>query len=400
MDRFGMTSARRFEGYVRWSLYILLALPLAPLMPFAAIASFRLRQGDMVGGTIAVSLLLGVSALALVGCNIVVARAGFQRLSEEDSPLPAWLLAAWAAAAVIHLTCAAFLASVDLEVYGRGLTVAAVCAIGTIVSALTPQLSSRQLLVVCAVLTVPIIGYGVFVSAGDAILVALFVWFLSWMAWLTVWMLRVMYELQDAHEVRADLALAEERLRISRDLHDVFGRTLATIAVKSELASELSRRGKQERAGVEMAEVRRLAETAGTEVRRVVRGELRPSWAEELEGARALLDSAGIRCIVSGDDVPPVVAETLAWVVREGVTNILRHSEASTVTIATAAEAHEIVLTLANDGAGAREGGEGGSGIDAMSERLRAMGGALEVRRDGDWFLLEATAPTHTEVSR
>lgn len=397
MDRFEMTSARRFEGYVRWSLFIILALPLAPLMPFAAV---HLRAGDTVGGTIALSLVLGLSAFWLVACNIVVARAGFQRLSDEDARMPAWLLVAWAASALVHLTSATLLVSVDFEVFGRGLTVAIVCAVGTIVSALTPRLSSRQLLVVCVVLTVPIIVYGIFVSAGDAILVALFVWFLAWMSWLTVWMLRVMYELQDAHEIRADLALAEERLRISRDLHDVFGRTLATIAVKSELASELSRRGQQERAGIEMAEVRRLAETAGTEVRRVVRGELHPSWAEELEGARALLDSAGIRCVVSGDDVPTGVAETLAWVVREGVTNILRHSDASTVTIATAAEAHEIVLTLANDGAGASEGGEGGSGIEAMAERLRAMGGALEVRRDGDWFMLEATAPTRTEVPR
>ncbi len=71
------------------------------------------------------------------------------------------------------------------------------------------------------------------------------------------WTLRVVAGLRQASETRQRLAVAEERLRIARDLHDEFGRTLAAIAVKSELAA-----------------VRRLADDAATEARHVVRGEL------------------------------------------------------------------------------------------------------------------------------
>lgn len=146
--------------------------------------------------------------------------------------------------------------------------------------------------------------------------------------------------------MQTQLGVAEERLRISRDLHDVFGRTLATISVKSELAAELSRRGLHERAADEMAQIRQIANTAGAEVRRVVRGERQAGWSDEIEGARALLASAGIRCVVAGEDVPEKYAETLAWVIREGVTNVLRHSRATQVSITTAVEPDEVALTL------------------------------------------------------
>ncbi|MEU5852838.1 ATP-binding response regulator [Saccharopolyspora shandongensis] len=222
-----------------------------------------------------------------------------------------------------------------------------------------------------------------------------------WACWSSGWMLRVLLELQAAHEDRAALSLANERLRISRDLHDVFGRTLAAIAVKSELASELVRRGRDERAADEMAGIRRLADEAGSEVRRIVRGDFRTSWDDEVSGARSLLGSAGIRCTVTGDPVPEQCAEPLAWVVREGVTNVLRHSAAAQVTIATTNEGGEVLLTIANDRADAvgfaETGGNSpdpnaGTGLRAMSERIRALGGHVTTRRDGDWFLRDAIA--------
>lgn len=183
---------------------------------------------------------------------------------------------------------------------------------------------------------------------------------------------------------------------------DALGRTLAAIAVKSSLASELVRRGHDTRAAAEITEVKRIAEEAGTEVRRVVRGELRTTWEGEVSGVRSLLESAGIRCTVSGDPVPEECEEALAWVVREGVTNLLRHSAATRGTFATADEDAEVLLTITNDGTGSNTGpttaasaadtGEG-TGLRAMSERIRALGGRLTTHRDGDWFLLEAALP-------
>lgn len=221
-----------------------------------------------------------------------------------------------------------------------------------------------------------------------------------WTAWSMGWMLRVLRELQRAHEVQTQLGVAEERLRISRDLHDVFGRTLATISVKSELAAELSRRGLHERAADEMAQIRQIANTAGAEVRRVVRGERQAGWSDEVEGARALLASAGIRCVVAGEDVPEEYAETLAWVIREGVTNVLRHSRATQVSITTAVEPDEIALTLTNDGARRTGIGERstGTGLVAMADRLRGVGGRIEHQQDGDWFVLTASIPLPQEV--
>ncbi|MDO5500203.1 MAG: histidine kinase, partial [Propionibacteriaceae bacterium] len=139
--------------------------------------------------------------------------------------------------------------------------------------------------------------------------------------------------------------------------------------------------------------------TAGAEVRRVVRGEREASWADEVEGARALLSSAGIRCVIAGEDVPEDYAATLAWVIREGVTNVLRHSRATQVSITTAVEPDEVALTLTNDGASGPSIAEStGTGLRSMTERLHAVGGTLESENDGDWFLLTATIPVPQEA--
>jgi two-component system, NarL family, sensor histidine kinase DesK len=202
-----------------------------------------------------------------------------------------------------------------------------------------------------------------------------------WACWSNAWLLRVLLELQAAHEDRAALTVAEERLRISRDLHDVLGRTLTTIAVKSSLAAELVDRGGAERAAQEIAGIRRIAEEAGNEMRRVVRGEHRTTWDDEVTGARSLLESAGIRCAVTGDPVPAGCAEALAWVVREAVTNVLRHSAATQVTLATTHEDGEVLLTVTNDGVtndrvtGGQCAAGAGSGLNSLSKRISALGG-------------------------
>ncbi|WP_246060277.1 sensor histidine kinase [Herbidospora galbida] len=273
----------------------------------------------------------------------------------------------------------------------RGVVIAT--AIGSVAASFVPVLDARRTLCLNGAILLLAVPLAAVADVPLLVVGAAVVSVTLWACWSGGWMLQVLRELQRAHEDRAALALANERLRISRDLHDVFGRTLAAIAVKSELAAELVRRGGTGRAADELAGVRRLAEEAGGEVRRVVRGEVRVTWEGEVAGARALLGSAGIRCTVTGDPVPGECAEALAWVVREGVTNVLRHSAATEVTLTTTATDGGIRLTIVNDGAAPEPATGGGSGLRAMSVRIGALGGRVDVRRGGDRFLLEAVVP-------
>jgi len=188
----------------------------------------------------------------------------------------------------------------------------------------------------------------------------------------SVWMLWVMWELERSREVRANLAVAEERLRFARDLHDVVGRNLSVVALKAELAAQLAKRGREE-AVSEMLEVRRIAQESLDELRAVVSGYRTADLSVELAGARSLLASAGIDCRVIGEaSFDGEAAGALGWAVREGVTNVLRHSEARTCTISLRGK----VLTMSHDGA---RGGSTrfGSGLTGLRERVAALGGSV-----------------------
>lgn len=379
-------SARRFETYVRWSTYTLAVTPLLSLLS-AAFPAGRTTVGGHLGW-FAVTVVL--SCVVTAG-NFLVTRWAIDLLVESPRVIPRGVVVAWLAA--LAGSALLLLAGPVPE-----LRMTAAAAAGSAAAAVVPVLDARPTLylngaIVLVVVPLAAVGDPLMVAVGAGVITACL-----WGSWSSTWVLRVLRDLQRAHEDRAALTLANERLRISRDLHDVFGRTLTTIAVKSELAAELVRRGSGERAAEEIAAVRQLADEAGSEVRRVVRGVARVTWDGEVSGARSLLASAGIRCTVTGAPVPEQHAEALAWVVREGVTNVLRHSSATQVTLATSVEDGHVQLTLANDGAGrpgpdGAAGGAGGTGLRAMAERLRAMGGRLTTHRDGDWFLLDAEIP-------
>ena len=380
-----LVGARRFEAYVRWSTYSVVTVPVTTLLG-AALTAGRTTGAQPTAPAAALGLVL---ALALTAGNIVVVNWSIDTIVGRARRFPVGAVAVWA------LILAAFVAvAPGIPLPAMGVTV--VAAIASAAASFVPALDARwALLLNAAVLVLAVLltgGSDVPALVTGSVLISA----VLWAGWSSAWMLRVLRELQAAHETRAALELANERLRISRDLHDVFGRTLATIAVKSSLASELIRRGHDDRVATEITAVRRLAEEAGSEVRRVVRGELRTTWDGEVSGARSLLESAGIRCTVTGDPVPEECAEALAWVVREGVTNLLRHSAANQVTLATANEDGEVLLTIANDGAGPAGSGEG-VGLRSMSERIRALGGRVTARRNGTWFLLEATIPLAKE---
>ncbi|OKI00294.1 hypothetical protein A6A06_24480 [Streptomyces sp. CB02923] len=222
------------------------------------------------------------------------------------------------------------------------------------------------------------------------------------------WILAAMRELDEAKGAQARLAVAEERLRFARDMHDVVGRNLAVIALKSELAVRLARKGRPEAAD-QMAEVQQMAQDSQREVRDVVRAYREADLQVELAGARAVLQAAGVQCLMDQEDsadVPQQVQSVLAWVVREGTTNVLRHANAATcwLTLRVTADGTggggraagasssgpAVVITMENDGV-LEEAvhRDAGSGIAGLRERLAAIDGTLDIgpRPDGRFWL-------------
>ncbi len=212
--------------------------------------------------------------------------------------------------------------------------------------------------------------------------------------------LRIMSELDRSRTAHARLSVAEERLRFARDLHDVLGRNLSLIAVQSELAAELARRGDQDAAG-QMLQVRQVAHESLREMRAVVSGYRTADLGTELAGAQEVLRSAGMSCRVTGDaaGLPADVQAALGWVVREGTTNIIRHSDATACTIElgildSPGAPRAVTLRMDNDRVHTPDTGSGGSGLAGLGERLAGLGGSITTGhpRNGH-FRLEASLP-------
>jgi two-component system, NarL family, sensor histidine kinase DesK len=176
----------------------------------------------------------------------------------------------------------------------------------------------------------------------------------------------------------AELAVATERERLARELHDLLGRTLSLIAVKAELASRLSAKGDPS-ADAELRDVQRLARDAVREVREAVAGDRAPSVAAELEGARLALQTAGIEpTVVDGArEVDPAHEATVAWAIREAVTNVVKHSGARRCRITLSAVDGTTELEVVDDGRGP-EGARTGLGLAGLGDRLHALGGTFE----------------------
>src|ERR1700724_2955133 len=136
-------------------------------------------------------------------------------------------------------------------------------------------------------------------------------------------------QLSLAREQIARLAVGEERLRFARDLHDLLGHSLSVIALKSELAGRLIK-ASPGLAAHEVEDIEKVARDALREVREAVAGYRQPTLAAELAGAHEALTAAGIEDHVDQDHapLPTAVEAVLAWTVREGVTNVMRHSQA------------------------------------------------------------------------
>jgi two-component system sensor histidine kinase DesK len=195
-------------------------------------------------------------------------------------------------------------------------------------------------------------------------------------------LIRANHELAAARNQVAALAAERERARIARDMHDLLGHSLTTVTVKAALASRLVD-SDPARARAEMQDVERLTREALADVRATVSGFRDVRLSTELVNARQVLEAAGIRAELPGivDNVEGDLAPLFGWVLREGVTNVVRHSRAGRVTVTVEPRAIEII----DDGQCPGEPGSPvlqGNGLSGLAERVANAGGSMAA---GPW---------------
>lgn len=200
-------------------------------------------------------------------------------------------------------------------------------------------------------------------------------------------------QLSLAREQIARLAVGEERLRFARDLHDLLGHSLSVIALKSELAGRLIK-ASPGLAAHEVEDIEQVARDSLREVRDAVAGYRQPTLKAELAGAREALTAAGIELRAEDEhaSLPPAIEAVLAWAVREGTTNVMRHSQAKRCAIRIVKKDGSATVEIVDDGQGGKL--EPGTGLRGLRERVLERGGALTAEPlPHEGFRLSVTVP-------
>jgi two-component system, NarL family, sensor histidine kinase DesK len=216
-------------------------------------------------------------------------------------------------------------------------------------------------------------------------------------------MVRTMAELREARETVAHLAASDERLRLARDLHDLLGHSMSLITLKSELAGRMLP-DHPEAAAQQVADIEQVSRQALKDVREAVTGYRRPTLDVELAGVRITLGTAQIEAQfialepATRPGLGPDEESALAWTLREAVTNVVRHSRATTCEIALDQvlddDGRFVSLQITDNGVGPARSGRG-NGLTGLHERLEATGGRLESGPGprGKGFRLRALVP-------
>lgn len=245
-----------------------------------------------------------------------------------------------------------------------GLGVTTTLLVGTDISAGTPDWNSASILVV---LTIAMFGTRQVIMSNA--------------------------ELRAARDEIGVLAVAEERSRMARDLHDVLGHSLTTITVKAGLARRiLESSGDRDQAISELRDLEHLSRTALSEVRATVSGSRKASLPAELVGARAALQAAEITADLphAVDNVPAELQEPFAYVLREGVTNVIRHSNARRCEV----RLGQSWIEIRDDGTPHTSPNGVGHGLAGLTERLTKIGGSLTAGPGpSGGFVVRASAP-------
>lgn len=289
------TSAGKVELYTRWSFHSFMLMEVFAFGLSALVSSPNRASAAVSGGLL---LVMGGHAV-LVG--YLTSRSLDWIVGSRERPARLSVTVVVVTAAVcLFLLVMRRTERLDASVAVMLVTGVSCFGCGSVVLSLkkvrhmryVPLIASAGLGAAVFALGMPLgeaIGYAVGVLLTNA--------FLSLAYGFSGWLLTTVHELDRARELQAQLAVAEERLRFGRDLHDVMGRNLAVIALKSELAVQLARRERPE-AVDQMIEVQRIARESQREVRDVVRGYREADLAVELEGARGVLSAAGMDCRV------------------------------------------------------------------------------------------------------
>ena len=332
--------------------------------------------GDAIGksGTPLERVLVIAGALVFVSCYVILV---LHWRGHPRTPMPLLLFA-------IMLAVSAALTISQASGWGFLFTYCAACA--ALVTA-----AGFPAVVVCAVLA----GVCSAIGGANAGTVVSYIASSAGIGTLMLVMrdLRVRnMELNEARAELADMAVAEERERFARDLHDLLGHSLSVIALKAELAGRLLADGPPA-AAKEVGELEQVARTALGEVRDAVSGYHQPTLDGELAGARMALSAAGIQADVQESRVSldPAVEAVLAWTVREGATNVIRHSGARHCTFRVSASLTDAGVEVIDDGHGVGgdgKGGANGNGATAPGDGAVAASGAFvptgAVAREGN----------------
>ena len=210
------------------------------------------------------------------------------------------------------------------------------------------------------------------------------------------------------HEAQRDLArmaVSEERLRFARDLHDLLGYSLSAITLKTELTDWLVSKDPA-RAKEELAEILAISRQALSDVRSVASGYRALSLDAESRSVQSVLGAAGVevRMTISHQVLPTRISTVLATVLREGVTNVLRHSDAAQCEIVVKQVGPDVCIHVVNDGVestSAEPVGDASSGLRNLSQRVAALGGTLSAGvEQGRRFRLHASVPVGVPAAR
>ncbi|HYO38309.1 MAG TPA: histidine kinase [Nocardioidaceae bacterium] len=369
------TQVERVVAYTLASVYALYWLILL-LEIVSVVATTSPRTGT----------LAGAGTVVLGGAGTLVLRDSI-RLHPDKGPLP-WPSLSLLLGLVVVAVSLTVLLPKDPRI---GTSLVIVSALSWGAGGLLDTRVRNGILVASAVIT-GVLGESLALAAFGAAVSA----FLIFSVQSSLWLMGVVTSLERARDSEAALAVARERLRFSQDVHDVMGRRLSTIAVQAELAATLAARG-EARATDQVLEIRSTAHEALREARELARGYRPLDLPAEVDGAVSLLASAGITTDAHVDDVPPERQESVARVIREAVTNVLRHSRAAQVDLTYARDQ----LVVSNDGLIPDRPTEGdGSGLDTLADQLAGRGARLSSGIEGDRFVVRVQfAPVVTRTT-
>ncbi len=387
------TGFRNFQRYTYWSIVsaavVLLVLPaLTGPVPFPP---------DPLGTASLVAVLVVVVALVRLIEHHIPRTPGSSPVSRRERHL--WTIVGGIASAVVAVT---WLLAEDPFLWAFAPAMVASLALASL-----PR-RQRHLAAVLVVILLPAAGaglgtvLGVEDAAATVITAALVAGFAITLTLATIWSWQVVVQLNDARRTAATLAVANERLRFAADLHDIQGHNLQVIALKSELAARLLRQ-EPTAAEHEITAIHELASDALQDTRAVVQGYRRATLSAEITNASTVLDSAGIDTQLhvdprlNGDELPESDRHLLGLVVREAVTNILRHSAATRAVVSLAVD-DRVELTVVNDGVTTELPGSvrrqpTGGGLDDLAERLHQADGSLTWGHVDDRFEVRARLP-------